>query len=210
LALIPRSRRPPSAAVEPATRDRPFKSLALKALLEALKPGVEYRTLDLGPAVGSNVEFLSQFSPKIRIEDLYKTFASNGFFERNGEPFDGSVIGRLLSIPRSERFDIILCWDLVNYFRPEELKELVRELGGFCASGSLLFAISSTLKEMPSAPTTYRILDTQTLLYIPGSEVMQPCPRYVPRDLVMIMSGFRIHSSFILQNGMQEYLFVRT
>jgi hypothetical protein len=202
-------RHPEPPEADPASRIHPCKSLGLRALLEALKPERSYCILDLGPAVGSNIEFLSQFASRIRVEDLFQTLVASRFFERNGEPVDGTAFSRLLSIPRDERFDIFLTWDLVNYFKPDELKELMSYLRTLCEKGSMIFAISSTLKEIPSEPTTFKILDPETLQYCPGSELMRPCPRYVPRDLVQMMSGFHIQSSFILKNGMQEYVFAR-
>ncbi len=192
----------------PQPRVETYKSLGLKALLQALSEDRQYSTLDLGPAFGINVQFLSQFSSKIRVEDLYQTLAVKRFFDRGEEPFDDSVFGRILSIPGQERFDIILSWDLVNYFKPEELRGLVRYLRAFCTQGTFFFAISSTLKEIPTLPTNFKILDSETLLYAAGSAAMRPCPRYAPRDLNLLMSGFRVHNSFILRNGMQEYLFV--
>jgi hypothetical protein len=96
----------------------------------------------------------------------------------------------------------------MNYFKLEELRALIRYIDAFCSKGTFFFAISSTLKEMPAIPTRFKILDAETLLYCAGSSEMRPCPRYAPRDLSLLMSSFSVHNSYILQNGMQEYIFV--
>lgn len=196
----------PAEALKPRTDS--FKSLGLKALLQALMEDRKYNTLDLGRASGSNVEFLSRFSSKIRVEDLYETLAAAKFFERGEEPFDESVFGRTLSIPAHERFDIILSWDLVNYLKHEEIRALVRYLESFCAQGTFLFTSCSMLKEIPAVPMTFKILDSETLAYTADSPEMRPCPRHTPRDIGFLMSPLRVHSSFILRNGMQEYVFI--
>ena len=63
-------------------------------------------------------------------------------------------------------------------------------------------------KEMPATPTKFKLVDAETLTYTPGSAELRPSPRYAPRDLTLLMSGFRIKCSYILRNGMQEYVFV--
>lgn len=181
----------------------------MKALLDSLKRDRKYSILDLGPAIGSNIEFLTPLSSKIQVEDLYKTLQTGRFFDHPGEEVDETHFSRILTIPDDERFDILLSWDLVNYFTPSELKALIRYLGRFCSRGASLFAMASMAKEMPSLPVSFKILNSETLQYTPVTSEMRACPRYVPRDLGIMMAGFHIGSSYILRNGMQEYVFVR-
>src|SRR5262249_23564285 len=61
------------------------RSLALAVLFEEFRRGHKLQVLDLGPAIGSNVEFLSQFGCKIYIEDLYAALASRGVGGADGE-----------------------------------------------------------------------------------------------------------------------------
>jgi len=207
--LTRREQRKEAAAPPPQHPAETYKSLALKALLEQLLGDWRYSILDLGSAVGANVAFLSQFASTIRVEDLYRTLNAARFFDHGEEPVEESAFERLVSIPRETRFDIILGWDLINYFRTDELAPLIRYIGRFCRPGSFLFAISSTLKEIPASPTNFKIQDAETLIYEPGATRMRPCPRYVPRDLGRLMSGFHVRNSYLLRNGMQEYLFMR-
>ena len=207
--LTRREQRKEAAAPPPQHPTETYKSLALKALLEQLLGDWRYSILDLGSAVGANVAFLSQFASTIRVEDLYRTLNAARFFDHGEEPVEESAFERLVSIPRETRFDIILGWDLINYFRRDELAPLIRYIGRFCRPGSFLFAISSTLKEIPATPTNFKIQDAETLMYEPGAARMRLCPRYVPRDLGLLMSGFHVRNSYLLRNGMQEYLFMR-
>ena len=203
-----------NSSIQPATlatepRADTFKSLGLMALFQCLKDEIKYSILDLGPAMGSNISFLSGFSSRIRVEDLYNTLKSAGFFEPREEPLDEAALSRILSIPAEERFDIVLSWDLVNYLKPEEFQALVKHLDSFCSRGTFFFAISSTLKDMPAVPTSFKILDAETLQYCFQSSEMRPCPRYAPRDVTRMMSNYEAHNSYLLRNGMQEYVFVR-
>jgi hypothetical protein len=210
LGLFSRTGHQQATATAPQRQGETYKSLALKALFQALREDRKYHSLDLGPAFGLNINFLSQFSSKIRVEDLYSTLHEQRFFDRaEGEPVDESQFSKILAIPSHERFDIILCWDLMNYLKTEELRALVCYLSRFCASGAYFFLICSTLKEIPAAPIHFRIADSETLLYAASSPEVRPGPRYAPRDLGRLMTGFKVQNSFNLKNGMQEYLFVR-
>jgi methyltransferase family protein len=59
-----------SAPAAPAAPES-HRSLGLASLLEAFAGRPRLQVLDLGPAVGGNVEFLSRFGCKLYIQDLY-------------------------------------------------------------------------------------------------------------------------------------------
>jgi len=115
---------------------------------------------------------------------------------------------KLLPFPEGTTFDIILSWNLLDYLRRREIQALVRHLNRFCRTGTYLLALSSTLRDIPSKPTSFRILDEETLVYLVESAGTRSSPRYTPRDFTSMMTGFRVHNSFLLKHGMQEYLFV--
>ena len=71
MSWFSRSRREPAVA-QAETAPEVYKSLGLTALLESMRrKGQGLRILDLGSAVGGNVEFLSQIGCKLHIGDLY-------------------------------------------------------------------------------------------------------------------------------------------
>lgn len=191
--------------VEPETS----ASLALNVLYEQLRHQRKYHILDLGPALGGNVDFFSQFSCKVYIEDFYRTLTSFDYLS----PEDGvsyqAVFEYLLPYRRNTRFDIILSWDIFNYLERDEFKALIRHLGRFCHKGTLLFALISTSKFIPEKPTTFRILDQKRLIYETNSSVLRQCPTYQQTDLNELMPDFRVRNSFLLRNGFKEYLFAR-
>jgi hypothetical protein len=183
-------------------------SLGLQVLLQQLKPERSYSILDLGTAHGRNIEFFSRFAGKISVEDLHSTLASFDFLS----PEDGfsyeAVFEYLLPYRKNSRFDVILAWDLLNYLERDEFKHLIRHLSKFCRPGSLLLALICTSKHMPDRPTRFLVADEQTLEYRNDSTVLRTCPLYQQSDLKNLMPSFRVCNSFILRNGMKEYLFV--
>ena len=195
-----------SAPVETETH----ASLALNTLFHRLHLERSYNMLDLGAAFGANVDFFSQFARRIHIEDLYHTLVSFDLFshEEDGVNY-ADVFDYLLPYRKETRFDVILAWDLFNYLDRDEYFYLTRHLSKYCRPGSLLFAHISTRKHIPERPTNYKIIDEQTLAYEKSSTVLRPCPRYAEPDLHHLMPDFRVCNSFLLRNGIKEYLFAR-
>ncbi len=194
----------PSAPVAPSV----YRSLALNSVLQRLEPGRKYTILDLGQACGENIDFWSQFPVKICLPDFYRSLeCSDAFASRDKIP-GGSVLGDLIDWEAAGPFDIILGWDLFNYFDPGQLKSLIRHLRKVCRPGTLVFILISTLSRIPAEPTNFKILDRERLLYDNSVSETKPCPKYQPRDVRLMMAGFEAFSSFLLRHGFQEYLFI--
>jgi hypothetical protein len=183
-------------------------SLALNTLFRQLRKDRRYHILELGPAIGQNVDFLAQFSCRIRVEDLYHTLVSFDYLSSGDNPDYEAVFQYLLPYDRTTRFDIVLAWDVLNYLERHEFEYLMKHLSRFCHNGSVLFALIATVKHMPDRPGLFTILDENNLRYENRCTVFRPCPRYHDADLKKLMPTFRIYNSYLLRNGMKEYLFV--
>ena len=89
------------------------------------------------------------------------------------------------------------------------IRALIAHLARFCRPGTLLVAFSSNQKEIPEQPIGFRFVDSETLEYDVASSRLRPGPRYVPRDIAQMFAGFRVQNSYLLKNGIQEYVFAR-
>jgi hypothetical protein len=179
----------------------------LPALCRGLETGRQ-RILDLGPAIGSNVTFFSRLPCNLFIADLHEALfpgSAEGVMHRR-DFFDGLLTAEL---PEESDFDLILAWDLLNYLDPEELGALSSHLAAVCSPGAVLFAMITTRKVMPNKPPHFRILDPSRLSYEIESGVKREAPRYKEPELERAMPEFVVQSTFLLRNGMQEYLFTR-
>ena len=182
-------------------------TLALKYVLRRLLEKRRARVLDLGAATGPNVSFVGQYAPKLYIADLHHTLRSRA----GGLPKDTKLLERLLTkeLPPDELgpFDLILAWDLLNYLSGEQVASLGRQLARLCRPDSLIFALITNSKEMPSQPIGFRIIDTDTLSYTIDSEIGRPSPLFKEPDLKRWLTDFEVETSFLLRNGFQEYVF---
>ncbi len=193
---------------EPEEEGIIYPSLGFNTLFHQFRAKRKYRILDLGPAVGENIDFFSQFRCRIYIEDLYRTLNSFDYLS----PGDGfsyaAVFAYLMPYLKNIRFDFILAWDLFNYLDRDEFRHLIVHLSQFSRKGTILFGLISTLKQIPENPYCFKIINSEKLLYTQKSRIVKPCPRYEPSDLNELMPSFRICNSFLLRNGFKEYLFL--
>jgi hypothetical protein len=192
-----------SAATQTLGDQELHKSLALPSLLERLSRGPKANVLDLGAAVGSNVEFLSQYGCKLSIEDLFqsKTTAEG---EVGAELFE-----QLLPLPEGPQYDVVLAWDLFNYFTRKELSHLTARLRQACNPGAHVLVLLWIHKTIPAQPIRFRFHGKDQLAYERRSTQERPGSRFQPADINGLMSGFRVDRSFLLRHGIQEYLFIR-
>jgi len=184
------------------------KSLGLNALLNWVRGDRSYSILDLGPALEENVRFWSQFSCRLHIHDFYRSYLEWKAAVVPKEESEKAAFSALLPFCDETVFDIILAWDIFNYFDLRELEALVQRLSGWCRPGTRLFALISSLPKISVSPTMFRILNREQMVYEIPSQATRPCPRHQPRDIVKLMARFSVSSSFLLRQGIQEYVFV--
>ena len=184
-----------------------YKSLGLKALLDQVRDDRSYSILDLGPALEANVRFWSQFSCRLHIHDFYRGYREWKAATVPEEASEEAAFSALLPFSDETVFDIILAWDLFNYFDLRELEALVQRLSRWCRPGTRLFALISSLPTISASPMMFRILNREQMIYEIPSPDTRPCPRHQPRDIARLMAGFTVASSFLLRHGIREYVF---
>lgn len=194
------------ATVQGSSTSATYGSLGLKYALRRLSSKDGSRILDLGPAVGRNVQFLSSFASKIHIADIRETLCESPGRTLNDRAKIERALDRDLPRPGRGTVDLVLAWDLLNYLDRDQVIGLGRRLGLLCRRDSLLLAFISNLKKIPEQPNRYLILDLETLRYENDSSRSRETPLYKEPDLERLMPAFEVESSFLLRNGFQEYV----
>jgi len=182
------------------------KSLALELLLKRLRRQPWSRVLDLGPAVGANVEFLAQFQCRLHIADLYHSLRER--FERTSTDTTSPATRLTAELPPvdHEPFDLILAWDLLNYLDPEEIRVIGEHLARICHRDGVVFLMISTARQIPNLPCRYSIVGDGMLRYDCKSASQRSAPGYKEPDLERLLPAFEVETSYLLRNGYQEYL----
>jgi len=179
---------------------RAQRSPALGIIRERLGNGNKNRILDLGQATGTTVDYLSQFRCQVH------------FMPLDAEPLKPAddagegIRTPALAIEPGSKFDLILAWDHFNYLEFDAIAGMVGTLSEHSSPDALLFGLVCTTKQIPNRPMRFTIMDDAHLGYEIVGNGMAPCPRHRPLDLKERLPGFRVARTFLLQNGMQEYL----
>lgn len=201
--------RPTTAGPSPAVAaagSTSHRSLALAALLTSMKPEVRSQVLDLGPPIGSNIEWLSTRGGRVFVVDHYTSLQFETVESRAPDGFP-RLLERLLPFGPDDRFDAVLSWDVFNYLRPDQVQALMTRVALSCRPGAQVLSFIATHKEMPAAPLRYRILAPDSLARDGAMTPTRAAPCYRQTDFARIMPTYRVKSSFLLRNGIQEYLF---
>jgi SAM-dependent methyltransferase len=164
--------------------------------------------LDLGPVVGTNLNFFGeQLGCKVIVADLTKDI------DRHVRE------GKLDELPAalSKRFphesgsiDGILCWDVFDYLDKVSAKKLAEQLTRILKPEGVLLAFFVTAEPQPGAPAEYtrHIVIDQTHLqhrpYPAARGKQRPMPN---RDIQRMFDALRITEQFLLKSNLREVLF---
>jgi hypothetical protein len=188
------------SAAEPA---QPTK--ALQKFLGCLQARESPVLLDLGPVVGSNVNFFGeQLGCRIRVEDVASdiethiksnTFAElPKFFETRFTQAPGTVDG-------------ILCWDVLDYLDKPAAQALATACARLLRPDGALLGFFSTAEGRDPVYTKYVIVDPQSLRYrtYPASRPRQRS--MLNGDIIRLFKDLRVSDSFLMKTNVREMLF---
>lgn len=188
------------------TRADDYQSQALaRGIARLQKPGRK-TVLDLGPPSSGNVTFFSQIS-KVFIADFFSSLTDEGGRARSDADAFEAACARTLVFPDDTRFDLVLAWDLFNYFNLDEIERLVRHLSQWCDDRTRIFALVAIYQKIPDRPFRFEVLDGGQLRYDDLSSGLRESPRHKEPDLIERMRTFQVEDCLLLRHGMREYTF---
>ena len=195
----------PVAASGWVVDDPLFATKALPKFLASLTAREAPVLLDLGPVVGSNVNFFGeQLGCKIFVEDIFANLDQHirdqkleelpAFLKKRLPQADGTVDG-------------ILCWDLFDYLDRASAQELATQLIRVLRPGGTLLGFFATTQVRDTRYTKYVIVDEVNLKHRPydaarGRQTLLP-----NRDIIRLFEKLRVSDSFLLKNNLREILF---
>jgi SAM-dependent methyltransferase len=211
LGLLDRlaTRRPDVELGVPPSRvsaaDPVFATKALRKFLTSLTSRESPVLLDLGPVVGSNVNFFGeQLGCKIFVEDIYadierhardgKLEALPDFFKKRFPQADAS-------------FDGILCWDVIDYLDRPSASELASQMTRVLRPDGALLGFFASGPVRDTRYTKYIIVDEVNLRHKSYPASRSRGTSLLNRDIIRMFSTLRVSDSFLLQNNLREILF---
>jgi hypothetical protein len=190
-------------------------SKALPHALQALRTLENPRVLDLGPACPDNMTFFGDLGCRLEIFDLftwlcdYRTRSA-----RRGDSAIDAALDRLLgtadsgtSPSDSDAVDLILAWDLIDYLEIDEIGRLFQRLEARRGADTRLLMIPSYRGPIPHRPRRYKVVDFDHLRCDDPRSDGRPSPGHKERRLLMALTSYEIEISFLMQRGVQEFVF---
>jgi len=199
-----------SAAMSSELESGPFELRVplFESTVAAFEEDRRYVVADLGCARAGTVDLFSRFRCRLLVIDLPAALDER---PGDGEPDSMAVwLDRLLAPIDDEPLDLILCWNLLNYLSPDEIRALSDRLAGCARPCAGLHAlIEYSARHMPSTPWSFAAQGRAQLTVEPASGPQSPAPRYSPKALEKQLQGFGSERTMLLGNGMQEFLYRR-
>ena len=193
---------PPSPSV---AEDPIFATKALRKFLTTLTSRESPVLLDLGPVVGSNVSFFGeQLGCKIFVEDI---FADLDRHVREGKLEALPEFLKKRFPQKTDSFDGILCWDLIDYLDKASAQELAKELTRLLRPEGALLGFFGSVPRPDVRYTKYIIVDEVNLKHRHYAASRGRQSVLLNRDIIRLFSGLRVSDSFLLQNNLREILF---
>lgn len=191
----------PSAAGD----DPVFATKALRKFLATISSRERPVLIDLGPVVGSNVNFFGErFGCKLFVEDV---FADLDRHLRDGklEALAGFLKGRF---PQSDgSVDGVLCWDIIDYLDKPSAQALAQQLTRVLRPEGALLGFFGTAQPRDARYTKYIIADEVNLKHRSYQAARGRQAILLNRDIIRLFSGLRVSDSFLLLNNLREILF---
>jgi SAM-dependent methyltransferase len=208
LRRAPRPGEPPlEAPPRPASSNDPVvASRAFPKLLASLN-GRDYMTfVDVGPAIGSNLEFFAQRTAcKFFIDDLFaevEAHARAGTRERLAEILPGRLTQPDASV------DAILCWDIFDFLDKASSQGLARELVRILKPGGILFGLfANQAGTQKTHYTRFVIEDESHFRHRTAPATPVPCQVLPNRDIIRLFDGLLVSDSFLLLTHTREIVF---
>lgn len=179
--------------------------------------------LNLGGCTHGLVNMLSDYQACLHVVDLSSQMTVIRQLDRDAPEATKAVAAALdtmLPDLRDEPADLLLCWNLLNYLDTMALQGLAAALSSRVRSTARMHAVMEYAREhMPAEPpvwmpdvsaaSTAEAQVDHALVHSAGS-TSTTAPRYTPRHLESLLTGFSIDATMLLSNGMQEHLLRRS
>jgi hypothetical protein len=184
----------PAAAVADEGQVVPTK--ALRKFVGSLSARESPVLMDLGPVVGSNLNFFGErLGCRIIVEDLFADF--DRYPKDSETPFAKYLSGRLTHAPAS--VDGILCWNFFDYLDAASATALAAALMRVLRPDGAVLAFFATVAVPNSRFWKHVIMDEDSLRqrpYASGGKRQNALPN---RDVLRMFDGLKVAESFLLK-----------
>jgi hypothetical protein len=165
--------------------------------------------LDIGPVIGSNIEYFLNFGIKIYMEDFLAAYNKPRYtvFVDDKLTLDEKKFFSENFSYGDNYFDGLICWDILNYLETKFARSFVEKISAKMKPSSFVLGFFQTLKgKGPAAVHKYRVLDESNLEYIPLELKMEARKIYQSREINQLFPGYQSQKFYLLKHNVLEVL----
>ncbi len=179
----------------------------LASVLERLRDARRTRILDLGPAVGLNLEVYAHVASRVCFADLLADAVLD----------DGSGLQTPVLLPTpleavipapDPPFGVVLTWDQLCFLGRDETSSLVHRMVEVSAPGAVLHALVASDGDMSARPARYVLEGTGRVRCELLTDERMPAPSLAPAEVERRLAPFRVERSVLLRDGVRELVAV--
>jgi hypothetical protein len=186
-----------------------YPTIILKDFIFAMNRKVSPVVLDIGPVVGSNIEFFLDLGIKIYMEEFLTAYMSpqyimlvddkvtldeKKFFAENFNYADSF-------------FDGLICWDSLSYLEPRFARIFADRISMKMKPDSFILGFFHTQKSQGFVPLhKHRISSDGLLEYVPLGQDMEIKKAYQTRDTTQLFAQYESQRFCLLKHNMLEVL----
>ena len=180
-----------------------FRSQAFEEISRLMLKQPGFNILELGMPLGMNIDYFSNYSCRLFIENLYTCV--------NRVPIS-KIPSQLVSIEYGifdpeQKLDLILWWDLFDYLKSSQIMSVVDLFRPYTRRGTLLYVLTSDTRMISDQPQCYRLTTENYIEPELPTLQQRDNPRHRPAVLQEWLGSFNLYRSFMLSNGRLEHLF---
>jgi SAM-dependent methyltransferase len=195
----------PNGGAAAAGVDGSISTKAFSRFLAALKHREAPVLLDLGPVVGSNINYFGEkLGCKFFIEDVYANLEK---FARENRTKELAEFFKTRFPQPDASFDGILCWDIFDYLDKAAAQTLAREMTRLLKPGGALLTFFATVAMPGKEYTRYLVVDDKTFRHKTAPAARGRQQVFVNRDINLMFQGLNVSDSFLLMTRTREIVF---
>jgi hypothetical protein len=180
-----------------------FRSQAFEEISRLMIKNPGFNILELGMPLGMNVEYFSNYSCRLFIENLYTCINQTPVTKIPTELVSMKYAG----LEAGEKLDLVLCWDLFDYLKSAQIMSVVDLFRCHIQRGTLLYVLTSDTRMIADQPQCYRLATDNYIEPELPTLQQRENPRHRPAVLQEWLGSFNLYRSFMLSNGRLEHLF---
>lgn len=181
----------------------------IKDFIKGISTMASPKILDIGPVVGSNLEFFLNFGIKVCMEDYIGAYLNPKY----SLVLDGKITldeGKFFQdnfIYEASSLDGLILWDYLCYTESRFAGVFVDKIAQMVKPGGLIMAFFHTHKVPgPGIIHKYRIHNESLLEYIPTELRIEFKKVFQIRDVSQLFVDFQIQRSYLLKHNVIEIL----